>query len=241
MAKTPIEDLQPKGTRFFENQAVAISPQHTGLNHSGRLIECGKDTKALVIPIKNKRGKKGGALSSTSEISGSLVENSPTAGPNIIVNNNLTNAVDLQLKMVIPTPQAVDTLVLVTFEFDNNHHNDISNDPHYGWENKIEFNSYTAGKTKISGGFNNMYDFPVILEAGATEIRADADQSGTINTIDAMLTLRNSLGLDMVETAWQSSTTIGDVNCDENSNSTDAMLLLRYSLGLNMSETDWCE
>jgi hypothetical protein len=72
-------------------------------------------------------------------------------------------------------------------------------------------------------------------------VRADVDNNSTINTTDAMLTLRNSLGLNMSNTNWFSSTTTGDVNCDGNSNSTDAMLILRYSLGLDMSGTGWCE
>ena len=73
------------------------------------------------------------------------------------------------------------------------------------------------------------------------QIRADVDNNSTINTTDAMLTLRNSLGLSMSGTNWFSSTTTGDVNCDGNSNSTDAMLILRHSLGLDMSGTGWCE
>ena len=72
-------------------------------------------------------------------------------------------------------------------------------------------------------------------------IRADVDNNSTINTTDAMLTLRNSLGLSMSGTNWYSSTTTGDVNCDGTSNSTDAMLILRYSLGLSMEGTGWCE
>ncbi len=72
-------------------------------------------------------------------------------------------------------------------------------------------------------------------------IRADVDNNSQINSTDAMLTLRNSLGLDMSGTNWQASGTTGDVNCDGNSNSTDAMLILRYSLGLDMSGTGWCE
>jgi len=74
----------------------------------------------------------------------------------------------------------------------------------------------------------------------STQSRADVDNNSQINTTDAMLTLRNSLGLDMSGTNWQTSTTTGDVNCDGNSNSTDAMLILRYSLGLDMSGTGWC-
>jgi hypothetical protein len=72
-------------------------------------------------------------------------------------------------------------------------------------------------------------------------VRADVDNNSTINTTDAMLTLRNSLGLSMSGTNWYSSSTTGDVNCDGNSNSTDAMLILRHSLGLDMSGTGWCE
>ena len=72
-------------------------------------------------------------------------------------------------------------------------------------------------------------------------VRADVDQSFVINSTDAMLTLRNSLGLDMSQTNWFSSTTTGDVNCDGTTNSTDAMLILRHSLGLDMNGTGWCE
>ncbi len=70
--------------------------------------------------------------------------------------------------------------------------------------------------------------------------RADVDNNSQINTTDAMLTLRNSLGLDMSGTNWQSSSTTGDVNCDGTTTSTDAMLILRYSLGLDMGGTTWC-
>ncbi len=78
-------------------------------------------------------------------------------------------------------------------------------------------------------------------EACSMVIRADVDQNSSINTTDAMLTLRNSLGLDMLGINWQTSDTTGDVNCDGDSNSTDAMLILRYSLGLGVSGTGWCE
>jgi hypothetical protein len=79
-----------------------------------------------------------------------------------------------------------------------------------------------------------------MLNNQATEIRADVDQQNGINTTDAMLTLRNSLGLDMTSTNWQPSATTGDVDCNNTSNSTDAMLILRYSLGLDMGSTNWC-
>jgi hypothetical protein len=71
-------------------------------------------------------------------------------------------------------------------------------------------------------------------------IRADVDQNSFVNTTDALLTLRNSLGLNMSSTNWQASAITGDVNCDGSSNSTDALLILRSSLGLNMGGTDWC-
>ncbi len=74
----------------------------------------------------------------------------------------------------------------------------------------------------------------------AAVIRADVDQSSSINSTDALLTLRNSLGLDMSSTNWQVSATTGDVNCDDSSSSTDALLILRESLGLDMSGTGWC-
>ncbi len=74
----------------------------------------------------------------------------------------------------------------------------------------------------------------------STIIRADVDQSSSINSTDALLTLRNSLGLDMSSTNWQASATTGDINCDDSSSSTDALLILRESLGLDMTGTGWC-
>ncbi len=79
-----------------------------------------------------------------------------------------------------------------------------------------------------------------ICTDSAVAIRADVDQSSSINSTDALLTLRNSLGLNMSSTNWQVSSTTGDVNCDSNSNSTDALLILRESLGLDMTGTGWC-
>jgi hypothetical protein len=71
-------------------------------------------------------------------------------------------------------------------------------------------------------------------------IRADVDQNSSINSTDALLTLRNSLGLNMSSTNWQTSATTGDVNCDNTTNSIDALLILRNSLGLDMSGGGWC-
>jgi len=69
--------------------------------------------------------------------------------------------------------------------------------------------------------------FFVFSQTTLAAIRADVDQNGTVNTTDAMLTLRNSLGLDMSGTNWHASATTGDVNCQDGANSTDAMLILR--------------
>ena len=78
------------------------------------------------------------------------------------------------------------------------------------------------------------------IQDGLNNIRADVNNSGTISSTDAMLTLKNSLGLDMSGTNWVDTVTTGDINCDGNVNSTDAMLILRKSVGLNMGETGWC-
>ena len=93
-------------------------------------------------------------------------------------------------------------------------------------------------ETFYSGFTESMWD--TYRDNYGTVIRADVDQNSTINSTDAMLTLRNSLGLSMAGTNWQTSATTGDVNCDDITNSTDAMLLLRYSLGLSMDGTGWC-
>ena len=71
-------------------------------------------------------------------------------------------------------------------------------------------------------------------------IRADVDQSSTINTIDSLLTLRKYIGLDMSGTNWVDTVTTGDVNCDSVINSVDAQLILKYSLGLDVSGDGWC-
>ncbi len=86
----------------------------------------------------------------------------------------------------------------------------------------------------------NGWDMGAFEYISSINLRADVDNNSQINTTDAMLTLRNSLGLDMSGTNWQASGTTGDANCDGTSNSTDAMLILRYSLGLDMSGTGWC-
>ena len=70
--------------------------------------------------------------------------------------------------------------------------------------------------------------------------RADVNNSGTIDSTDAMLTLRSSLGLNMSNTNWQASASTGDVNCDDVTNFTDANLILKYSLGLDVSGDGWC-
>ncbi|EKE21385.1 MAG: hypothetical protein ACD_7C00265G0007 [uncultured bacterium] len=80
-----------------------------------------------------------------------------------------------------------------------------------------------------------------IIEETPGIIRSDVDNSSVTNTTDALLTLRNSLGLSMDGTAWQVGATTGDVDCSGTSNSTDALLILRYSLGLAMDGTSWCE
>ncbi len=96
----------------------------------------------------------------------------------------------------------------------------------YSWDSR--FTAPVVGAWIKTGFFAELY-------------RGDVDNSSTTNTTDALLTLRNSLGLSMTGTAWQASATTGDVDCNGTSNSTDALLILRYSLGLNMTSTAWCE
>ena len=131
----------------------------------------------------------------------------------------------------------------------NKHHCEIQIPT--SWSNDavtIKFNqgSFQAGDQAYlyvvdENGEVNENGYPITIGQTANSIRADVDQNSAINSTDAMLTLRNSLGLDMSQTNWQASTTTGDVNCDGTSNSTDAMLILRHSLGLSMSGTGWCE
>jgi hypothetical protein len=107
--------------------------------------------------------------------------------------------------------------------------------------NGITINMFSSDLNGIPRPQGNAWDIGAYEYVENQTVRADVDNNSTINTTDAMLTLRNSLGLSMSGTNWFSSTTTGDVNCDNVSNSTDAMLILRHSLGLDMSGTGWCE
>jgi len=112
----------------------------------------------------------------------------------------------------------------------------------HGWQvgDAVTCSNYN-NQTECEANGCNYCEGTCQTESCPVTIRADVNQDSQINTTDAQLTLRNSLGLDMTSTNWQTSSTTGDVNCDLTSNSTDAMLLLRYSLGLDMSGTGWCE
>ena len=166
MAKTIIEDLRDKGTRFFENLATAVSPMYTGRNFSGRIIDL--TNHSLDIPIKNKRGVNTKSITSTFEFHGGNVKPNPSSGPNIIIDNDKSTKVPFTLKMKIDHPPKADTLCFVTFRFKNKVFK--PGDPHYGWRTQPQYNGYKAGTHKISAGFSGMNDFPIIVENGATEV-----------------------------------------------------------------------
>ncbi|HBR79236.1 MAG TPA: hypothetical protein DEA46_02280 [Candidatus Moranbacteria bacterium] len=104
-----------------------------------------------------------------------------------------------------------------------------------GSDANLSFSTDIDGETR-SGAWDIGAD-----ESNTSSLRSDVDGNLASNTTDALLTLRNSIGLNMSATAWQASATTGDVNCNGSSNSTDALLILRYSIGLSMSGTSWCE
>ncbi len=94
---------------------------------------------------------------------------------------------------------------------------------------------------------NRIFVFIIILgfcvsfqSVFAISNKSDVNQDGIVNSVDAMLTLRKSLGFDMSATSWQNSSDTGDVNCDSSVTSADSLLLLKYSLGLDLSGTSWC-
>jgi hypothetical protein len=116
--------------------------------------------------------------------------------------------------------------------------------------NTITFNSLGEGTyadctitvTDASGNISDVLavaSFTIESVAIALE-RGDVDQNGIINTTDAQLVLRRSVGMDMSQTSWYDSANTGDANCDDVTNTTDAMLILRNSVGSDMSATDWC-
>ncbi len=132
----------------------------------------------------------------------------------------------------------------------------ITLDPLFTNTGVNDFSLTSASPARNAGIFTTMFNKDIFslsrpqgsaYDIGAYEyeesgvvIRADVDQNSSINSTDALLTLRNSLGLNMSSTNWQASATTGDVNCDDSSNSIDALLILRESLGLDMSGTGWC-
>ena len=82
--------------------------------------------------------------------------------------------------------------------------------------------------------------FIFVIGTSNTWAKLDVNQDLEINTIDAMLTLRRSLDLDMEGTNWQEALNVGDANCDNFLGSTDAMLLLRKSLNLSVVVVEEC-
>ena len=76
-------------------------------------------------------------------------------------------------------------------------------------------------------------------QTALADVYDDVDSSGTVDDTDIMLTLRHSVGLSMAQTAWQSGSDVGDVNCGGGSTTVDAMLILRKTLG-NLDNTAWC-
>ncbi len=116
--------------------------------------------------------------------------------------------------------------------------------------NTITFSSlaegtYTDCTIAVTDASGNISDSLAVtsfaIESAAIVLeRGDVDQNGTINTTDAQLVLRKSVGMDMSQTSWYDSANTGDANCDDATNTTDAMLILRNSVGSDMSATDWC-
>jgi hypothetical protein len=72
------------------------------------------------------------------------------------------------------------------------------------------------------------------------EVRGDVNRDDEINVIDAMLILKNSLGLNMNGTGWQATFTSGDVDCNGRVNTTAALLTLRESLDLPVAGSGYC-
>ena len=205
MAKTPIEDLRFKGTRFYENLATGNTPVdlYTGRDMSGRLINTGDAGKPLTIPIKNKRGNKGGSLTDKWIIKGKNVVGSPTSAANIVVLNDDTNVTLTTLTMdvsAIALPNIkTNQLALVTFEFDTRY---VPSDPTHAPYNKaLPFNSYqcmigSKPGRKINGSFDSMKEFPIILEANSTSVVFSANTS---DPIDAMIKNISKIGIYDVE------------------------------------------
>ncbi len=117
---------------------------------------------------------------------------------------------------------------------------------HENWENddgngntflRIDSSSEVLTKFRVLSS-NNKFVTEGLFSKG--NIRADVNQDSFINSIDAMLVLRKSLGFDMNGTFWKVSENTGDVNCDGIVNYQDAQLILRYSMELNFVDFGWC-
>jgi hypothetical protein len=82
--------------------------------------------------------------------------------------------------------------------------------------------------------------FIFMIGASGAWAKLDVNQDLEVTVIDAMLTLRRSLNLNMEETSWQEAPSVGDANCDGSLGSTDAMLLLQKSLNLSVVVVEQC-
>lgn len=82
--------------------------------------------------------------------------------------------------------------------------------------------------------------FVLVVNVPSAHAQLDVNQDLEVTAVDAMLTLRYSLGLNMEGTNWQEAPNVGDANCDGFLGATDAMLLLRRALNLNVNIIEQC-
>jgi len=102
--------------------------------------------------------------------------------------------------------------------------------------------SFKIKKNNMMVSLSILMTFLFVGSGVQANMYSDVNQDGVVNTTDAMLVLRNSLGLDMSGTKWDPSAIDGNIDCKKSENCIDAMLILKYSLGLaEIVNTGWHE
>ena len=99
----------------------------------------------------------------------------------------------------------------------------------YGWYNGDD----ELLSTEAEWNASSVEDLPADIYARfipPVTLRGDADCSGTVNAVDALLTMRYAMSLVSYETLGDQGFSNANMNEDDSVNATDAVLIMRYIL-----------
>ena len=100
----------------------------------------------------------------------------------------------------------------------------------YGWYDKNGNQLSTEAEWNVSEVENLPADIYAKFTMPPATLRGDADCSGTVNAVDALLTMRYAMSLVSYETLGDQGFSNANMNEDDTVNATDAVLIMRYIL-----------